>query len=343
MSTIQLDFNLPERFDLEYTAARRLQAAPGHDPPRAVRLDRAVLRGAAGALRGRVPGVAGAGPGGRHPDRRRARRRTCRSSPPRRKKQGLRVEVDASSDRMQKKIRNAQKQKVPFMVIAGDEDMAERRGLLPLPRRLAGERHPASTRPSRRSSKVVEERASRSDGRSVTPRGPRREITLPGGPCHRSPRRPRAKHLQQPGGEGPGHRAQQGQPADHQHHRDQSGRAGSRGRRRRSPTVVSVEQAHHTASPKVRIVAPGRVVLLRGRRPGRRRSPAAARRRPAYAITRAYRLSRGSSRRVAASRSYSLHDAAAGAAAAARTYHGVQPVRAHEAQPLGRSAASRTT
>jgi threonyl-tRNA synthetase len=37
--------------------------------------------------------------------------------------QGLRVEVDSSSDRMQKKIRNAQKQKVPFMVIAGDEDM----------------------------------------------------------------------------------------------------------------------------------------------------------------------------------------------------------------------------
>ena len=37
---------------------------------------------------------------------------------------GLRVDVDASSDRMQKKIRNAQKAKVPFMVIAGDEDMA---------------------------------------------------------------------------------------------------------------------------------------------------------------------------------------------------------------------------
>ena len=74
MSTIQLDFNLPERFDLEYTGRRRLQAAPGHDPPRAVRLDRAVLRGAPGALRGRLPGVAGPGPGGRHPDRRRARR-----------------------------------------------------------------------------------------------------------------------------------------------------------------------------------------------------------------------------------------------------------------------------
>jgi threonyl-tRNA synthetase len=37
---------------------------------------------------------------------------------------GLRVEVDDSDDRMQKKIRNAQLQKVPFMVIAGDEDIA---------------------------------------------------------------------------------------------------------------------------------------------------------------------------------------------------------------------------
>jgi len=36
---------------------------------------------------------------------------------------GLRVEVDDSDDRMQKKIRNAQLQKVPFMVIAGDKDM----------------------------------------------------------------------------------------------------------------------------------------------------------------------------------------------------------------------------
>ncbi len=74
MSTIQLDFNLPERFDLEYTGRRRLQAAPGHDPPRAVRLDRAVLRRAPRALRGRLPGLAGPGAGGRHPDRRRARR-----------------------------------------------------------------------------------------------------------------------------------------------------------------------------------------------------------------------------------------------------------------------------
>ena len=37
---------------------------------------------------------------------------------------GLRVEVDDSDDRMQKKIRNAQLQKVPFMVIVGDDDVA---------------------------------------------------------------------------------------------------------------------------------------------------------------------------------------------------------------------------
>ncbi|WP_028645248.1 threonine--tRNA ligase [Nocardioides sp. URHA0020] len=40
------------------------------------------------------------------------------------KAQGLRVEVDDSDDRMQKKIRNAQLQKVPFMMIAGADDVA---------------------------------------------------------------------------------------------------------------------------------------------------------------------------------------------------------------------------
>ena len=35
---------------------------------------------------------------------------------------GIRTELDASDDRMQKKIRNAQKQKIPFMLIAGETD-----------------------------------------------------------------------------------------------------------------------------------------------------------------------------------------------------------------------------
>jgi threonyl-tRNA synthetase len=35
---------------------------------------------------------------------------------------GIRAEVDASDDRMQKKVRNAQMQKIPYMLIAGEED-----------------------------------------------------------------------------------------------------------------------------------------------------------------------------------------------------------------------------
>jgi threonyl-tRNA synthetase len=38
---------------------------------------------------------------------------------------GVRAEVDAGDDRMQKKIRTAQQLKIPFMVIAGDADVAE--------------------------------------------------------------------------------------------------------------------------------------------------------------------------------------------------------------------------
>ena len=41
------------------------------------------------------------------------------------REQGIRVDVDSSDDRMQKKIRTAQRQKVPFMLIAGDDDVAK--------------------------------------------------------------------------------------------------------------------------------------------------------------------------------------------------------------------------
>jgi threonyl-tRNA synthetase len=40
------------------------------------------------------------------------------------RERGIRVEVDDSDDRMQKKIRTAQRQKVPFMLLAGDDDVA---------------------------------------------------------------------------------------------------------------------------------------------------------------------------------------------------------------------------
>jgi threonyl-tRNA synthetase len=40
------------------------------------------------------------------------------------KKAGIRADIDSSDDRMQKKVRNAQLEKIPFMMIAGDEDVA---------------------------------------------------------------------------------------------------------------------------------------------------------------------------------------------------------------------------
>ncbi len=74
MSTIQLDFQLPQRFDLQYVGADNERHQPDHDPPRAVRHDRAVLRDPARALRGRVPALARAGAGQRAPGRRPPRR-----------------------------------------------------------------------------------------------------------------------------------------------------------------------------------------------------------------------------------------------------------------------------
>ncbi|MFF0475581.1 threonine--tRNA ligase [Streptomyces sp. NPDC004284] len=123
MSTVQLDFNLPERFDLEYTA-------PDGTKQRPVMIHRALfgsierffavlLEHYAGAMPPWLAPVQATGIpiGDAHVD-------YLHEFAVKAKKQGLRVEVDSSSDRMQKKIRNAQKQKVPFMIIAGDEDMA---------------------------------------------------------------------------------------------------------------------------------------------------------------------------------------------------------------------------
>ncbi|MEY4554518.1 MAG: threonine--tRNA ligase [Actinomycetota bacterium] len=125
MSTIQLDFNLPERFDLEYAAADGSLKRPvmihralfgsierffgvltehyaGHFPPWLAPLQVAgipiadeyseYLHEIAGILR----------------------------------KDGVRVIVDDSDDRMQKKIRNHTKDRVPFMLIAGEEDRSNR-------------------------------------------------------------------------------------------------------------------------------------------------------------------------------------------------------------------------
>ncbi|MGY0022627.1 threonine--tRNA ligase [Streptomyces sp. cg35] len=122
MSTLQVDFNQPKRFGLEYTAADGSRQQP-------VMLHRALfgsierffgvlLEHYAGAFPAWLAPVQAVGIpiGDAHIPYLEAFAEKARA-------QGLRVEVDASSDRMQKKIRNQQKAKVPFMVIAGDEDM----------------------------------------------------------------------------------------------------------------------------------------------------------------------------------------------------------------------------
>ena len=63
LSTIQADFQLPERFDLELRRRRQRPAPADHVAPRVVRLDRTLLRRAARALRRQLPDLAGAHPG----------------------------------------------------------------------------------------------------------------------------------------------------------------------------------------------------------------------------------------------------------------------------------------
>ncbi len=122
MSTLQVDFNQPKRFGLEYTAADGSKQQP-------VMLHRALfgsierffgvlLEHYAGAFPAWLAPVQAVGipVGDAHVP-------YLQGFAEEAKKHGLRVEVDASSDRMQKKIRNAQRSKVPFMVIVGDDDM----------------------------------------------------------------------------------------------------------------------------------------------------------------------------------------------------------------------------
>ena len=103
---------------------RGRQGAPaGHDPPRAARQPGALLRRADRALRRRLPALAGAGAGGRHPGRRAAPGVRASRSPPTLRDAGLRVEVDDRSEKMGYKIREAQLQKMPYMLVVGDKEV----------------------------------------------------------------------------------------------------------------------------------------------------------------------------------------------------------------------------
>ncbi len=124
MSTVQYDFNQPARFELEYQAADGSRQQP-------VMIHSAKFGSIERFLGVLVEHYAGAFPPWLAPvqvvgipitdehvtylDEVAAKLRA----------RGIRVEVDTSDDRMQKKIRTAQKQKVPFMLLAGDEDVAK--------------------------------------------------------------------------------------------------------------------------------------------------------------------------------------------------------------------------
>ena len=123
MSTIQYDFNQPKGFELEYNGADGQK----HQPVMIHSAKFGSLERFFGVL---VEHYAGAFPPWLAPVQVQAIPVADAFSDylhdvaRRMRAQGLRVEVDDSDDRMQKKIRNAQLQKVPFMMIAGDDDLA---------------------------------------------------------------------------------------------------------------------------------------------------------------------------------------------------------------------------
>ncbi len=123
MSTIQVDFQLPQRFDLEYQSADGTRQQP-------IMIHRALFGSIERFFGVLLEHYAGAFPPwlapvqvvgipvtDSHVDYLDQVAASLRA-------EGVRVEVDSSDDRMQKKIRNAQKLKIPYMLIAGDEDVA---------------------------------------------------------------------------------------------------------------------------------------------------------------------------------------------------------------------------
>jgi len=123
MSTIQVDFQLPQRFELEYSAADGSRQRP-------VMIHRALFGSIERFFGVLTEHYSGAFPPWLAPVQvvgipvAEAFADYLADVIKQMKKAGIRAELDASDDRMQKKVRNAQMQKVPFMVIAGEEDMA---------------------------------------------------------------------------------------------------------------------------------------------------------------------------------------------------------------------------
>ena len=121
MSTIQLDFNLPERFDLEYQAADGSRARP-------IMIHRALFGSIERFFGVLTEHYAGAFPAWLAPVQVVGVPVAEEFAPylseviDQLRERGIRAELDDSDDRMQKKIRTHTKQKVPYILIAGEDD-----------------------------------------------------------------------------------------------------------------------------------------------------------------------------------------------------------------------------
>ena len=120
-STIQVDFQLPQRFDLEYVASDGTRQKP-------VMIHRALFGSIERFFGVLTEHYAGAFPPWLAPVQVRAIPVADAFIPyleevvSKMRKSGIRIDLDSSDDRMQKKVRNAQLEKIPFMMIAGEED-----------------------------------------------------------------------------------------------------------------------------------------------------------------------------------------------------------------------------
>ena len=123
LSTLQVDFQEPGRFGIEYTAADGTRQRPQM-------IHRALFGSIERFFGILVEHYAGAFPPWLAPIQvvgipiSDAHVPYLDDVATRLRKRGIRVQVDAGADRMQKKIRTAQQQKVPYMLLAGDDDIA---------------------------------------------------------------------------------------------------------------------------------------------------------------------------------------------------------------------------
>lgn len=122
VGTIQLDFNLPERFDLEYTDSSNTAKRP-------VMVHRAVLGSLERFMGILIEHVAGAFPFWLAPVQARLvpikdpHTDYCFAMASRLKKLGMRVDIDSRNESMGLKTRESQMAKIPYTLVAGDREM----------------------------------------------------------------------------------------------------------------------------------------------------------------------------------------------------------------------------